>query len=71
MNKSHIMRIDFVYLTDMVAIYDNRDMTESEAQNIVKSYYPDAEQDKRIAIMKRDTFETVFRSLNTDKTTIS
>lgn len=64
MDTSHIMRIDFVYLTDMVAIYDSRDLTESEAQSIIKSY-PTAEPDKRIAIMNRDTFETVFRSLNT------
>lgn len=64
MDTSYIMRIDFVYLTDMVAIYDSRDLTESEAQSIIKSY-PTTEPDKRIAIMKRDTFETVFRSLNT------
>lgn len=63
MTTSHIMRIDFIYLTNMVAIYDNRDMTEAEAQNIIKSY-PMVEPDKPIAIMKRDTFETVFRSLN-------
>lgn len=66
METSHIMRIDFIYLTDMVAIYDARDMTEIEAKKIINSY-PMVEPDARLAIMKRSTFETVFRSLFAEK----
>lgn len=51
--------------SDMVALFDNRDLSEQEAQNIIHQY--PMGYDHRVVFMTKKQFETVFRSLQKEE----
>lgn len=64
--NKNIRRFDFSLdygsrASDMVALFDSRDLSEQEAQNMIRQY--PMGYDPRIVFMTKKQFETVFRSL--------
>lgn len=65
-NKNHVMMIEFVqhigpYQEEMVALFDERDISEDEVRFAIQEY--PVGYDARIVIIFRQQYETVFRSL--------
>lgn len=65
-----VMRKDFVHMVggvipeDMVAVFDDRDVSEEEANERIQS---GQQMFLDMAILPKDTFERVFRSVTEDR----